>query len=69
MPPILTDAECDKFVSWIDEETATVEKLKYGYETLRDDLMVARLRTESAGLRLVAFRLCAQKIAETATQG
>lgn len=69
MPPILTDAERDKFVSWLDEETAAVEKLKFNSETLRDEETIARCRKESAALRIVALRLCTETIVEHATQG
>lgn len=69
MPPILTDAERDKFVLWLDAETAEVERLKFNCEELRDEEAVARLRKESAALRIVALRLCTETIVENVTEG
>lgn len=68
MPPILTDAERDRFVLWLDAEIAEAEQQKSKYETLHDELMIAAYRKESVALRIVALKLCTDQIVEEVTQ-
>lgn len=63
-PPILTDAELDKFVAWLDAEVAEVEQAKVDAETISDPLTAAKYRVESIAFRMVALKLRASQVVD-----